>query len=86
MIRFLVRFEYTVNGMEIAIKKTLGYSLLARVKKLVLTSTLLIAVSTLAAMLLCHFLRFGNVFYVLLCGCLLLLLELGIIGYECIRM
>lgn len=86
MIRFLVRFEYTVNGMEIAIKKTLGYSLLARVRRLVLTSTLLIAVSTLAAMLLCHFLRFGNVFYVLLCGCLLLLLELGIIGYECIRM
>lgn len=86
MIVFAVRLEYTVNGVEMSVKKTLGYGVLARGKRLILLPAILIPICTAAAVTIVHMFNLGNPFYVFICGVVLLLGEIIFVISQCIRM
>jgi hypothetical protein len=72
IILLTIRLEYTVNGVEIAIKKTLGYGTLGRIKRLILMPVLIVPICTLAAAAMVMFTSFGGESYVLAGGAILL--------------
>ena len=86
MIFFLIRLEYLVNGMAIAIKKTLGYSRLARVNTLVLITFISISISILGAGYISYLTNLGEFFYIAFWGSILLLIELCFISLETRRL
>lgn len=66
MILFsILQLEYTVNAIELSIKKIIGYSMFERFKKQYLLSFVLYMVSLIAAVLVSKKLQFGNTSFIL---------------------
>jgi hypothetical protein len=75
IILFTIRLEYTVNGVETAVKKTLGYGILGRAKRLLLAPVLIVPICALAAAAAVTLTNLGGERYVLASGAILLLAE-----------
>ncbi|BAK98735.1 hypothetical protein OBV_15370 [Oscillibacter valericigenes Sjm18-20] len=86
MIVFLVRLEYTMNGMEIAVKKTLGYFCLERTKKIAVITVVSISLCTILAIITSQLFHLGDSVSICICGAFLLTAEIGLILYEAIHM
>lgn len=86
MILFLVRLEYIANGMEMAVKKALGHSLLERSKTVVIITLVSIISCTIIAITASQLLKMGNFVYISLCSIILLAAEMGLIMREAIHM
>lgn len=66
MILFsILQLEYTVNAIELSIKKIIGYSMMERFKKQYLLSFVLYTVSLLATELISKKLQFGNTVFIM---------------------
>lgn len=66
MILFsIIQLEYTVNAIELSIKKILGYSMVERFKKHYLLSFVLYTISLIAAEIISKTMQFGNVNFIL---------------------
>ena len=66
MILFsILQLEYTVNAIELSIKKIIGYSMFERFKKQYLLSFVLYMASLVAAVLVSKKLQFGNTSFIL---------------------
>lgn len=85
MISFLINLEYTINGVEIAIKKTLGYSCIVRVEKILRISAAGTVLATCALLGVSQFLRFGNGEAIIICGVVFSAIEVGFIVLKSIH-
>ena len=66
MILFsIIQLEYTVNAIELSIKKILGYSMVERFKKHYLLSFILYTISLIAAEIISKTMQFENVNFIL---------------------
>jgi len=86
MIVFTVRLEYTVNGVEMSVKKILGYGVLAREKQLILIPSIIVPICTVSAVIIAHIFNVGNPLYVLSSGIVLLAAEILFVFSQCVRM
>lgn len=76
MMLTIIKLEYDLNAMELAIKKIVGYSKWQRYKKLVLASGLANLVGTVIAMILAYILDIALLWMIAAGGLAILLLEL----------
>jgi hypothetical protein len=86
MVVFVIRLEYTINGIEMVIKKTLGYGIFGRSKRLILLTAALIPLCTVSAIVAAALLNIGNTIFVAASGCILLVAELIFVAAQCARM
>lgn len=82
---FLVRIEYSVNGLEFAIKKTLGYGIFSRSRRLFLLPILLVALCTIGTACIEYMLHWGNPEIAVCVGVLIALAEMGGVVFQCLR-
>lgn len=85
-IVFTIRLEYTVNGVEMAIKKTLGYGVLERAGRIVLMPFIIIPVCTAGAAVFVRVFSYGNYLYVIACGAAILIAETVFVISQCKRL
>lgn len=85
MILLVVRLEYIVNGMEIAIRKTLGYTKIARVKQMIIITIVSIITCAVSMAIIMSVLSYGNAMFTILWGVVLLTIELTLILLEVFR-
>lgn len=85
-IVFTLRLEYTVNGVEMAIKKTLGYGVLERAGRIALMPFIIIPICTAGAAILVHVYAYGNNLYVIACGAVILIAETTFVISQCTRL
>ncbi|MDR1158170.1 MAG: hypothetical protein LBK75_07680 [Oscillospiraceae bacterium] len=85
MIAFIVRLEYTINGIEMSVKKTLGYSLIEQNKRLFALPCVLLPFYTVCAIVVVKLIGYGDAFYVLLCGMAIFAIEVLFVTLQCIR-
>jgi hypothetical protein len=86
MVAFVIRLEYTINGMEMVIKKTLGYGFFGRGKRLILFPLILVPLCTAGTTIAVSLLHIGNVFFIPIGGGVLLVAELVFAASQCARM
>lgn len=82
---FLVRLEYSIHGMEIAIKKTLGYSIASRKKSLLITPIIIIFCCTLSALIIEKQTNWGNTLWTVGIGCSIAIVEISITMLQSLR-
>lgn len=86
LIQTVVRLEYSIRAKELAVKKILGYSILEKNKKILLTTLLVIAVGFLGAVAACIALHITvAIVFLLLGGLLLSLLEVCVVVHNIVR-
>ena len=86
LIQTVVRLEYSIRAKELAVKKILGYSILEKNKKILLTTLLVIAVGFLGAVAACIALHITvAIGFLLLGGLLLSLLEVCVVVHNIVR-
>lgn len=78
----VVRMEYSVNAVSLALKKVLGYSNKERFSSLYKIIISLWVISTAAAIAMSYFLNFGNYVYVAVGSILILVFDLVIIEFN----
>lgn len=86
MVVFLIRLKYTISGMELAIKKTLGYTCFARIKGIILITIVSISGCTILGVLISDIFNFGNSTFLIICGGIFLAIEIFVILFEALRM
>jgi hypothetical protein len=86
MVVFVTQMEYTVNGIEMVIKKTLGYGVFERCKRLILLSAVLVPLCTVGVAIAAALLHIGDAAFVLASGAVLLATELICAALQCARM
>lgn len=84
IIKSLVQYEFVVNGMELVVKKILGYRLISKYKKLFLL-TILSELTILIILTLCFF-NSSFLFYIFLSVGVFLLIDFFIIFQYIIKM
>ena len=82
---FLVRLEYSIHGLAFAIKKTLGYGIFERSKRLFLIPIVLVPICTTAAVIIESKINVGNQRITLLLGGIILLVEIGLTVFQSFR-
>lgn len=86
LIQTVVRLEYSIRAKELAVKKILGYSILEKNKKILLTTLSVIAVGFLGAVAACIALHITvAIVFLLLGGLLLSLLEVCVVVHNIVR-
>ncbi len=83
MIVFLTNIEYMYNGLELAIKKTLGYNIFIRNTRVVALPIIIIPICTFCAYIIVTVSNYGNPLPVLFVGILLIITELFITLFRC---
>lgn len=71
-----IRLDYSVNAVELSIKKILGFSLFERQKKMFVGSAVCFVTSYITAIIICMILQLTAIYYVTLFGFLFLLFDL----------
>ncbi len=83
MIIFFVNLEYINHGLELAIKKTLGYGIFLRNIKIFLVPLIIIPLCSIVAYIIISISRFGNIVSSIIISLLLLIVELFFTAYRC---
>lgn len=78
----VIRMEYSVNAVALALKKVFGYSNINRFSSLYIISVLLWVFSTAISLLLSYLLHFGNYIYIMAGALLVLIFDLVIISLN----
>jgi hypothetical protein len=86
IIIFTVKLHYSNNGIEITIKKTLGYSLFERNRALMLLPLLTVIICTVASGVIVFIVKMGSIISVLLIGIILLVIELFVLILQSRRL
>ena len=86
LIGTVVKLEYSINAKKLAVKKILGYNLFEKNKKIILLTLLVIAAGFIGAIVVCLGLRITTaVWFLLLGGIVLSVIELLIVVYNIVR-
>lgn len=80
IIGTIIRYEYRINAMEIALKKILGYKLFSRHRKIFLTTLISGLVSLLAATLIACYIGTVSI-YIFIAGIFILIIEMNFISF-----
>lgn len=81
IIKTILNYEYSINAVEIALKKIMGYGLFERYKKLFLTTIIFGGIAGKAAFIIGHFLEWSSELYLITGGFSVVLLELCFVFY-----
>lgn len=81
IISSILKMEYEVNAIELAIKKVLGHSILEKNKKIILMTVITTILSILSTVVVAIMMNFKEVFYLALGGISIIVLELSVIWY-----
>lgn len=79
IMSIILNLEYKVNSLELAIKKTIGYSILQKNSKIIFSTIILTTISCLTVITILSIFDFNNIFLISLISILFLILELLII-------
>lgn len=82
IIYMVLKIEYEINSMELALKKVSGYSVFKRVKKLITITLISSVVSVCIAILIAHKYKIGSIQSVIIGGCVLIILEFLMIIFR----
>lgn len=85
MIVFLLNLEYISHGVELAIKKTLGYTIISRNIRIFLVPIIIIPICTIVSYIIINTLNLGNPIFTILIGALLLIFEMLFVVYRSIK-
>lgn len=81
IIKTILNYEYSINAVEIALKKIMGYGLFERYKKLFLTTIIFGGIAGKAAFIIGHFLEWSSGLYLITGGLSVVILELCFVFY-----
>lgn len=85
MIIFLINLEYINHGIELAIKKTLGYSIVSRNFRAFIIPIILIPICTILSCITLYVSNLGSSIHAFLIGVLLLIFEIIFTLYRSIK-
>ena len=83
MIIFFVNLEYINHGLELTIKKTLGYSILSRNIRTIIIPLVIIPFCSILSYIIIYITNFGNAALSVFIGITLLIIELVITLFRC---
>ena len=86
IIILLVWVEYSLRGKEIILKKILGYSIYQQNEKLLQISVLVSVMAVLLSSLLITLLDYGSIYFAIVCGLLVMMLEIVTMLGMCVHM
>lgn len=81
IISSIIKLEYEVNAMELAIKKVMGHSLFEKHGKLILMTIITTILSILTSVIIAMIIEFNKFYFLILGGIVILLLELFLITF-----
>lgn len=86
MISTVVKLEYSVNAVELSIKKILGFSLYQRNRVLFLLNTFSAFIGIITVIIASLMLRFSKWYIVLIVGIILIMLECFVLTYNAAKL
>ncbi|MDI3311845.1 MAG: DUF1430 domain-containing protein, partial [Thermoanaerobacterium sp.] len=81
IISSIIKLEYEVNAIELAIKKVMGHSMFEKHRKLFLMTVVTTILSILSAVIIAMIIEFNEFYYLIIGGVVILLLELFLISF-----
>ncbi|MGG4143976.1 DUF1430 domain-containing protein [Paenibacillus algorifonticola] len=79
IISSIIKLEYDINAIELAIKKVMGYSAVEKHRKLLVLTVLTTTLSMGLTVIISFMLNFGEFYYLMIGGISILLLEVAVI-------